>query len=79
MEPLALRDKLINLRNIFIDEKDWIEVSKIQYDIDNIVIPKPEPVLETWFKVEFSKFLLEMMLLRLDEIINMDVDEKMED
>jgi len=60
--------QLKQLQDIFIEGKEWNEVSKIQYEIDKLPeSEKHEPVVfETWFKV----MLMENFFKNLSETAN---------
>lgn len=59
------------LQQIFIDTKDWEEVSKIQYQIDNI--PESEknepPKFQLWFRVALMEYALRMLDTWATEIL----------
>ena len=63
--------QLKELQQIFIDTKDWEEVSKIQYQIDNILDSEKNepPKLELWFRVALMEYGLRMLDTWATEIL----------
>jgi len=65
------RQQLIDARQMFEDVGDWEEVSKLQYEIDNLPIEKEEPKLEPWFLAALAHHTIKMMRRQLANDIHM--------
>ena len=56
-----MKEKLKNLQKIFIEAKDWEEVSRIQYELDSLSTPQKEQKIEPWFQLILLKKTLEII------------------
>ncbi len=63
------RNQLTNLQQIFIEEKDWGEVSKIQYYIDNLPPDKNKVRLECWFQNLFYLSMVDQIVACPTEVL----------
>jgi len=61
--------QLKELQQIFIESKDWEEVSKIQYQIDNLPEENEPKGLETWFRVALTEHAFRMLDTWATEIL----------
>jgi hypothetical protein len=63
--------ELQKLQDIFIEEQDWEEVSKIQYEIDNLPEDKKiKPVeFELWFRILVMENFLKTVSNLAEEIL----------
>lgn len=52
--------QLQKLQEIFIQEKDWEEVSKIQYEIDCLPPSEQREQFEVWFMIALDQFYLKL-------------------
>ena len=63
--------ELQKLQDIFIEEQDWEEVSKIQYEIDNFPEHKKiKPIeFELWFRILIMENFLKTITNLAEEIL----------
>jgi len=75
-----MKEKLQNLQKIFIEAKDWEEVSRIQYELDSLSTPQKEQKIEPWFQLILLKKTLEIIkyFIAMD-IYTMKILEKVGD
>jgi hypothetical protein len=84
MQIDEIKERLRILRNVqqtFIDVEEWYEVSKIQFDIDELVVLEAKakrPKIEFWFKVAFMEFAFRQLQGDLAKIIyRLEWEEKL--
>jgi hypothetical protein len=58
MEHLSVQE-LKNLQQIFIEQQDWDEVSKIQFRLDTKEPAKKKYQFEDWFRAAWAQYVLE--------------------
>lgn len=73
MEEIVEQLRILKeVQQAFIDDKDWLEVSKVQFDIDELHLAKAramQPRIELWFRVAFMQWWFD----RLQALINKDI------
>jgi len=75
-----VKEKLKNLQKIFIEAKDWEEVSRIQYELDSLSTPQKEQKIEPWFQLILLKKILEIIMYFIAmDIYMMKILEKVGD
>lgn len=63
--------ELQKLQDIFIQEKDWEEVSKIQYEIDCLSPSEQREQFEPWFMIALDQFYLKLYDDYLNKVIEL--------
>jgi len=76
MQIDEIKERLRILRNVqqaFVDEKDWIEASRIQYDIDELLQAEAREKkpwkMELWFRIALMELALKLLKADVSKII----------
>lgn len=63
--------QLKELQDIFIQDEDWEEVSKIQYEIDCLPPSEQREQFEVWFMIALDQFCLKLYDEYLSKVIEL--------